>query len=122
MLVELQPHVEQNVCRHARVTETAHDVENEAEDAQCREPEDDALKRPEVATDEGRVDEVFRQIGDGECGRGADEADDQDEREPVPVGPEIGKRTAELGVRLLRSGGTEVRSPKCEVRPKCRVC
>ena len=94
VFVERQPHVEQDLRRHARVAKPADDVEHEAEQAERDEPADDAAQGAEVAADERGVDQVLRQVGNRQRRRGADQADQQHEHQAPPIRNEIGERAA----------------------------
>ena len=99
VLVERQPHVEQDVRRHARVAQAADDVQHEAEHAERRKPQDDAAQRREVAADRAPWSiRSFVRYGHRERRRRADEADGEDERQPAPVRRQIGEGPTELRV------------------------
>ena len=61
MTVHLEPHVEQDVGRYARVSQAADDVHEEAGEADRGEEDGDANERRRVAADHRPVDEVARQ-------------------------------------------------------------
>ena len=64
MAEQRQPHVEQDLGRHARVSEAAHDVEGKAGDGEARERDDDPHERAGIAAEQGAVDQDPRQVGE----------------------------------------------------------
>ena len=100
MTVEREPHVEQDVRRHARVAETGERRQREAGDRGQREQADDAVQRAQIAPDERAVHERLRQIRQHQRQRRADEAERCDQRQTPPVGHDIRQGAAERWVHI----------------------
>ena len=99
MAVQIEPHVEQDLRRHAGVAQTAGDVQQEAEQGQADEQRDDAHQHGPVAGEQRVVDQVARQQRDDQRRRGAGEAENHHEGEAPPVRRDVGQRATELGVQ-----------------------
>ena len=94
--VERQPHVEQNVRRHARIAETGEGREREASRGGQRKERNGPVQCTEVAPDERAIDERFREIGHRQRERRADDAQRSDEREATPIRDDVAEGAAEL--------------------------
>src|SRR2546427_12658312 len=108
MTVEREPHVEQDVRRHARVAETGERRQREAGDRGQREQADDAVQRAQIAPDERAVHERLRQVGQYQRQRRADEAERRDQRQTAPVGDDIQQGAAERWVHIKVRGVLKV--------------
>ena len=113
VLVEVAPHVEQNLGRHARIAETAHDAQHEAGRAGGEKQRDRHAKRCRVARHQRVVDEDLREVRQKEGQRGADQADGDDGRETAAIGEDVPERPSVHGLTLSvrpRWGGRAARA------------
>ena len=61
----------------------------------------DSILSPEYLlkrADERGIDQILREIRDGQAGGGADQTDREDEREPAPVRHQVGERASQFRV------------------------
>ena len=106
VLVQLAPHVEEDLRRHARVLEPAYDVEHEPNGPDDDEELDDARERGEIAPDERLVDERFGEVREPQREARARQAHREHDEEPPPIGNDV----------LGTPAGSRAR-PQCRAAP-----
>ena len=93
--VQVQPHVEQDLRRHAGVAQAAGDVQQETEDGQADEGRDDAHEHRPVAGEQRVVDQVAGQQRHDQRRRRAGETERHHQGEAPPVRRDVGQRAPE---------------------------